>query len=140
MIIKRKPNQPPFAFVSFISDETALNALLTFNNKKINGKKLRINFAKPKETSGMPFCPFWMNRQNTLFRANILNYKSNIILQEDKQMTPNEFERKMQEIFNNDDDTELNHEKADALLCEVLTQLGYENGITIFENAKKWYA
>lgn len=55
-------------------------------------------------------------------------------------MTPNEFERKMQEIFNNDDDTELNHEKADALLCEVLTQLGYENGITIFENAKKWYA
>lgn len=54
-------------------------------------------------------------------------------------MAPEEFERKMLEIFANDD-TESNHIKADQLLCEVLAQLGYEKGVTIFENAPKWYA
>jgi len=55
-------------------------------------------------------------------------------------MTPEEFERRMSRIFANDDDTEANHIKADALLCEVLMQLGYENGVNIFESAHKWYA
>lgn len=54
-------------------------------------------------------------------------------------MAPEEFEIKMLEIFANND-TELNHKKADELLCEVLAQLGYEKGVTIFKNAPKWYA
>ena len=76
VVIKRKPNQPPFAFVSFISDETALNALQTFNHQKINGKKLKINFAKPKEnvtedriTEYIPIRKYFFNETHQ-FRIN----------------------------------------------------------------------
>lgn len=29
---------------------------------------------------------------------------------------------------------------ADKLMCDVLTQLGYGEGVEIFKNAPKWYA
>lgn len=59
-------------------------------------------------------------------------------------MTPEEFERRMFTICGGDDfydyDPEISHKQADELLCEVLTQLGYEKGIAIFRSATKWYA
>lgn len=54
-------------------------------------------------------------------------------------MTPEEFEAKMKEILKGKD-SEREHEDADNLMCEVLTSLGYEDGVTIFKNATKWYA
>ena len=56
-------------------------------------------------------------------------------------MTPEEFQIKMQEIKNNyGGDEEAFHGKADDLLCEVLIELGYKNGVEIFKNSDKWYA
>ena len=59
-------------------------------------------------------------------------------------MTPEEFERRMFAICGGDDfydyEPESSHIEADELLCEVLTQLGYEKGVTIFKNATRWYA
>ncbi len=54
-------------------------------------------------------------------------------------MTPEEFEVKMAQIFD-EGDTEEAHENADALMCEVLKSLGYGEGVEIFEEMPKWYA
>ena len=37
-------------------------------------------------------------------------------------------------------DTEVAHYEADILMCELLTELGYSEGIEVFDNALKWYA
>ena len=37
-------------------------------------------------------------------------------------------------------DLEQKHVQANLLLCEVLKSYGYEVGVSIFENAEKWYA
>jgi 5'-deoxynucleotidase YfbR-like HD superfamily hydrolase len=54
-------------------------------------------------------------------------------------MTPEEFAEKMKEIEISFD-PEKAHSKADDLLCAVLRELGYEDGIKIFEEMEKWYA
>ena len=33
-----------------------------------------------------------------------------------------------------------NHKDADDLMCEVLSSLGYIEGVRIFEEMEKWYA
>lgn len=56
-------------------------------------------------------------------------------------MTPDEFLQKMQEIKQNHfDDVEIMHVCADDLLCEVLSSLGYEKGVEVFDDMEKWYA
>ena len=54
-------------------------------------------------------------------------------------MAPNEFKDMMEEISKSDD-TELRHMDADDLMCEALKELGYSEGIEIFEAMYKWYA
>ena len=46
---------------------------------------------------------------------------------------------KMKECVNNAD-TEVAHLDADAVLCDVLTQLGYKELVDLYEKVKKWYA
>ena len=55
-------------------------------------------------------------------------------------MTPEEFEKEMQELYDNQGgNEEVFHVEADRLLCKLLKELGYEKGIEIFENADRWY-
>jgi hypothetical protein len=55
-------------------------------------------------------------------------------------MSPEEFKDKMQAIFDLREDAETQHINMDDLLCETLIELGYGEGIKIFNNARKWYA
>ena len=57
-----------------------------------------------------------------------------------KKITPKEFKDLMQKIIDSSNDPESNHGDADNLLCEVLTSLGYDEGVKIFEQMDKWYA
>ena len=54
-------------------------------------------------------------------------------------VTPAEFEDEMKKIANTDD-SETSHVAADELMCKVLVSHGYEAGVKIFENMRKWYA
>ena len=38
------------------------------------------------------------------------------------------------------DNPEVAHSKADKLMCELLTELGYGEGVKIFDDMFKWYA
>lgn len=60
-------------------------------------------------------------------------------------MTAREFADRMEEIFksksnNNFNDVEDAHLEADELMAEVLSSLGYEEGVKIFFSHEKWYA
>jgi hypothetical protein len=57
-------------------------------------------------------------------------------------MTPKEFARAMREIQPPGErgDAEIEHQNADALMCEVLKELGYEEGVEIFLGMTLWYA
>ena len=57
-------------------------------------------------------------------------------------MSAEEFKKAMEQIAADeaDDDEELAHIHADELMCEVLNQLGYSEGVTIFKDMPKWYA
>ena len=37
-------------------------------------------------------------------------------------------------------DYEIAHKKADAVICDLLTALGYGDGVELFEQMPKWYA
>lgn len=54
-------------------------------------------------------------------------------------MTPKEFEKEMKGIEQTRTDVGDFHADADKLMMLVLRELGYSKGITIFENADKWY-
>lgn len=54
-------------------------------------------------------------------------------------MSPKEFADEMRKI-NEDPDVERKHAWADSLMCEQLKELGYSEGIKIFEKMNKWYA
>ena len=68
-------------------------------------------------------------------------------------MTPEEFANQMRELidkhthsttfFGKDTlylDKEDCHDAMDGLMCKVLTQLGYGEGVDIFNDTPKWYA
>ena len=56
-------------------------------------------------------------------------------------ITPEEFEASMKAIFECPFQCkEEAHIQADGLMCDVLTQLGYEAGIEVFMAAEKWYS
>ena len=54
-------------------------------------------------------------------------------------MSPEEFAKEMAKIALSND-TESAHSQADKLMCEALKELGYYEGIKIFEEMGKWYA
>jgi len=57
-------------------------------------------------------------------------------------MTPQEFKEKMIEIFpldgSHEEDTA--HVAGDKLMCQLLTELGYIDGVMIFITSDKWYS
>ena len=59
-------------------------------------------------------------------------------------MTPEEFKNEMQKISNQRGekfcDEEITHSKADDLMCDLLRELGYGEGVDVFEDMPKWYA
>ena len=62
-----------------------------------------------------------------------------IIKDQDKIMSPQCFADAMQTIMTFED-TECGHIHADDLMCYLLRQLGYSEGVDVFENADKWYS
>jgi hypothetical protein len=54
-------------------------------------------------------------------------------------MNSQDFALRMKSIVENNVDTEETHRLADSLLCEVLNDLGYTEGVHIFNNIDKWY-
>ena len=61
-------------------------------------------------------------------------------------MTPTEFLEALKEIDKmakrprGYDDLEQFHSDADDLMCEILRNLGYGDGVDFFENHERWYA
>lgn len=59
-------------------------------------------------------------------------------------MTPEEFAAKMQKVYDlhyiKEDDEEVVHSVMDTIMCNLLRQLGYGDGVDIFINTPKWYA
>ena len=59
-------------------------------------------------------------------------------------LTPEEFTREMAKLHKDYivdmDDEELCHINMDNLIRDMLIDLGYEGGASIFENTHKWYA
>ena len=56
-------------------------------------------------------------------------------------MTPEKFKLEMNELAtSNGLDNEDRHRRMDALMCEALRSIGYDDGIDIFEATSKWYA
>lgn len=53
-------------------------------------------------------------------------------------MTPEEFLTRMKELADREY-VEIEHETADALLCEVLTSLGYGEGVKVYNAMPKWH-
>ena len=55
-------------------------------------------------------------------------------------ITPKNFERLMKELFEkNKGYQEMAHKDMDALMCRVLKELGYRDGVKIFLRTEKWY-
>ncbi len=56
-------------------------------------------------------------------------------------MTPEEFATQMKKISDHYyNDPEVAHSHADTLLCKVLIQLGYKEGVGTYGDITKWYA
>ena len=56
-------------------------------------------------------------------------------------MSPDEFRDRMLEIAKGAEyDPEEHHGEADDLMCEILTDLGYGEGVKVFEEMDRWYA
>ena len=60
----------------------------------------------------------------------------------DKCLTPEEFAAEMKKIafMAEHGDEEVAHGKADQLMTDTLTALGYKEGCDIFDDMPKWYA
>ena len=59
---------------------------------------------------------------------------------EQKMISPKEFAEEMKRIAEKDTDEEMCHIEMDDYMCDVLRQLGFEEGVAIFEDTPKWYA
>jgi hypothetical protein len=55
-------------------------------------------------------------------------------------MTPEQFAYKMGVLRKAaSEDLEVAHEEADAMMCTILEELGYGQGVAIFEDIHKYY-
>lgn len=60
---------------------------------------------------------------------------------DDRVVTPEEFFNIMKKIHDNDKGYEENwHADMDNLMCRVLTDLGYGDGVDVFYDTDKWYS
>jgi hypothetical protein len=60
---------------------------------------------------------------------------------EEKVMSPEEFAKAMNKMFDNQSkDKENAHRSADALMLKILTDLGYGEGVEAFKKMPKWYS
>jgi hypothetical protein len=59
---------------------------------------------------------------------------------EQKMISPKEFADEMRRIAEKNTDEEMCHIEMDDYICDVLRQLGFEEGVAIFEDTPKWYA
>lgn len=57
----------------------------------------------------------------------------------EKEFSPKGFANKMRRLSEMGD-AEAAHYQADKLMCELLTELGYSEGVKIFDDMSKWYA
>lgn len=57
----------------------------------------------------------------------------------EKEFSAKGFANEMRRIERNSD-TEMAHIHADELMCELLRELGYGEGVDIFEKMSKWYS
>ena len=54
-------------------------------------------------------------------------------------MDPKDFYTEMVRIVFTENE-EIGHIHADELMCDILTQLGYGDGVKLFEQMEKWYS
>ena len=55
--------------------------------------------------------------------------------------SPDRFAKEMKAIREEEGgDYEIAHEKMDNIMCRVLLELGYRDGVAFFNEQKKWYA
>ena len=60
---------------------------------------------------------------------------------EDQALTPEEFAAQMQKIRDTvGGDEEIAHARMDYLMARVLVELGYRDGVEIFNRQDKWYS
>ncbi len=80
------------------------------------------------------------NREPPGYVLELLEFK----VREDLKMeniSPEEFYQKMLGIKELEGyDKEYKHIEMDYLMCEVLKILGYEKGVSVFNNTDKWYS
>lgn len=57
----------------------------------------------------------------------------------EKEFSAKGFANEMRRI-DRDNDTEMAHILADELMCKLLRELGYDEGVDIFEQMDKWYS
>lgn len=62
-----------------------------------------------------------------------------MIISEADIMTPKEFAEKMKALSEKYDEEEF-HIAADRLIGDLLTSMGYGEGIEVFEKTPKWYS
>jgi hypothetical protein len=59
-------------------------------------------------------------------------------------MTPEQFRDEMASILKADQERGADHEEthlaADHVMCELLRELGYGDGVDCYEQMKRWYA
>ncbi len=56
-------------------------------------------------------------------------------------ITPEEFYKQMKELHEKfGEDEEVAHSMMDDMICKVLMELGYQEGVDVFRNQAKWYA
>jgi hypothetical protein len=59
----------------------------------------------------------------------------------DGSMKPEQFKQLMEQYkVESISDPESAHSKADQLMCRILDELGYGEGVAVFEEVEKWYA
>lgn len=58
----------------------------------------------------------------------------------EKPLTPEEFKEAIKKEIETNGDEEGRHSTLDRMLCDLLTSLGYGEGVKLYDDADKWYA
>ena len=56
------------------------------------------------------------------------------------KITPEEFKNRMISLSSNEYNEEDEHIDADNLMCDILKEFGYEEGVNVFYKMDKWYS
>ena len=58
----------------------------------------------------------------------------------DRQIEAENFYEEMALLLNKEKDAQSRHIRADNLMCDVLRENGFEDGVAVFNMMEKWYA